>query len=109
VINYEDKSIDKSKHRKNKSAFDSSLSFDIKSDIKPQIKTLFNHINYESRVFKNLELDKVSNNQPQKLSIKTFEQIRKLNPDIDFVKDKVDLKSLIKQGFFNYLKILYKS
>ena len=66
--------------------------------MRPQIKTVSDHRNKESTLFKNLEYEKISKNIPQKFNIKTFEQIRKSNPNIDFLKDKVDFGKIIRKG-----------
>lgn len=97
LINCEEKSIDYSKHKKNKSIFDSSLSFDVKMDFKPQVRQI-NHKNYQSNMFKNYEYERNTYNPGTKSTIKTFEQIKRLNPEIDFIKQKVDLSQFVRES-----------
>jgi len=74
------------------------LSFDVKSDIRPQVRQI-NHKNYDSNIFKNLEDEKTGRDVVTlKPSIKTFEQIRRLNPEISFKRDKVNISQLVGQS-----------
>lgn len=98
IIDYEQKEFDMNKHKKNKSTFDSTLSFDVKSNFRP-CRKIVDIRNCETNLFKNLEFEtNLLTKNKTNLSIKSFEQIRKMNPEINFVNDQVDLVSLIGEG-----------
>ena len=92
----ENKDILPTKHRKNKSTFDNSLSFDIKSNFRPQTKYI-QHKNYNSSLydFKNEITNKlnVTENRP-KSNIRTFQRIKNENPSLDCYKDKFNMSHL---------------
>ncbi len=56
--------------------------------------------NMSRNLFKNYEYEKVIKNAPQKPLILSFDEMRRLHPEIDFLRDKVDFSSLIRESKF---------